>query len=259
MMGMCQVEQRDAWLAVALCTEKGPRVPQAGHCCCQEATSCKTEQAKLLREKKLITTQRKCANALTCLDMFHSPACWRTAAQARKQFVALRSKTARLAAVKEQHRIRTVGFGWKDLHCPWSKGGTDHSLELLWDHLIGMVISEQRKRRVPDMPPMDMPSQQKRQQLGAQMADVAFLDKACTDKAKEFRRGGKRLREETEASGDAGRCGKMQPPKPKVDETLIDARIEQHWEFTERSGKVVGMWCKGVVVDVVKGNQVCIE
>ena len=62
-------------------------------------------------DKKLVAAQSEYANASVYIDIFHSPACWKTATLARKMCLSLGSKTAMLAAVKEAHRIKIVGFG----------------------------------------------------------------------------------------------------------------------------------------------------
>ena len=85
--------------------------------------------------------------------MYHSLACWRTKADAKKEFKRLGSKTARLDAVKEQQRMRVIGFGWDDLHHPLSKGGKDYSPEELFDHFINTIIPEQLKRGIPENQP----------------------------------------------------------------------------------------------------------
>jgi hypothetical protein len=219
----------------------------------------KLTKREMLRKRKLVAAQGEYANALTYLDVYYSSACWKDVTMCKKEFASLGSKTAKLAAVKEQLRIRTVGLGWTDLHHPWSKNGEDYSPEYLRDYLIKTVIPEQDKRKIPKEPPVDLPSRGKRQQLGTETADVARLDKRRADQEKSFRREGKKLRDNLEKMGNADRYEKMQPSRPKVDESFVNARIEQYWEFNEKNGKVVGVWCKGVVVGVLKNNHVHIE
>jgi hypothetical protein len=88
--------------------------------------------------------------------------------------------------------IRTVGFGWKNLHHPWSKSGTDYSPEFLRDYIIKTILPEQDKHRISEQPPVHLPFRGKRQQLGTRTADVDMLDKRHAGQEKEFRRGGKR-------------------------------------------------------------------
>jgi hypothetical protein len=70
---------------------------------------------------------------------------------------------------KEQIRINVLGFGWKDLHHPWSKDGVDYSPEEL-------IIPEQSSRDIPAMPTMELPSRKETKQLGTRTVDVDELD-----------------------------------------------------------------------------------
>ena len=124
----------------------------------------------------MIAIQKEYVNALTYTDMFHSPACWKTMAEAKRLFHSLSSKASKLEAVKEQIRICVVGFGWKDLHHAWSEGGIAHSHETLLKHLVEVIIPKQQKRKVPDEPKMELPSCKLTPQLGTKTVDVELLD-----------------------------------------------------------------------------------
>ena len=250
-------KMRDSLLTFAL--GMAPEVRKRETAAVKRQREAKLRKRKLLREQKLIAAQIEYANALTYIDMYWSEAGWKNAKECRENFNALGSKTAKLKAVKEQHRIRTVGFGWKDLHHAWSKSGVDYSPEHLLDWLIEKIIPEQAKRGIPKTPPANLPSRGHRQQLGTVTADVVALDKRHTKQEKEFRKGGKRLREQMEADGDADREAKMQPPRPKIDATLIGAKIKQYHEYKERDGTVVGMWCRGEVVGVLASSRVHVK
>ena len=111
---------------------------------------CAAPSADHQKEKKsLLASQHDYANALACIDMYHSSACWKTATSAGKHFKKLTSDTAKREAVKEQIRIRVLGFGWEDLHHPWSRDGVAYTPEQLLDHLIKTIIPEQKRRTIP--------------------------------------------------------------------------------------------------------------
>ena len=88
--------------------------------------------------------------------MFHSPAGWQTKPKALSEFEKLTSKSSKLAALKDQIRIRVLGFGWEDLH--YARGVRQRfDLLLLWgneenkikrllsiDYLIGSEIFSQK-------------------------------------------------------------------------------------------------------------------
>ena len=54
--------------------------------------------------------------------------------------VAVQIATAGMEAVKDQIRNRVVGFGWKDLHHPWSKDGYEYTAEELFEHLLTKIV-----------------------------------------------------------------------------------------------------------------------
>ena len=88
-----------------------------------------------------------------------------------------------------------------------------------------------------------------------------MIDKKRADKEKEVRIVGNQMREEMEKEEveGGGNYAKAQPPRPTIDESFLNLRVEQFWEYRETNGKIVGMWCKGRVVGVMRGNQVHIE
>ena len=87
----------------------------------------------------------------------------------------LTSITAKKKAVKEQIKVRVVGFGCKDLHHAWSKQGVDYTPEFLRDYLIETIIPEQRKRGIPNAPTANIPSRGDRNKLGTKSLDVQDL------------------------------------------------------------------------------------
>ena len=67
------------------------------------------------------------------------------------------------------------------------------------------------------------------------------------------------MRDELKKSGNANCYKKMQIPRPNIDNFLINSKIEWYWGYTENSGKIIKLWCKGLVVGAMKNNQVHIE
>ena len=101
-------------------------------------------------------------------------------------------------------------------------------------------------------------SRKDRYNLGTRTADIGDLDKRRESEKQSVIDGGEKLREEMEEEGEVDRYEKMQPPRPKVDETLIGARIEQLWEYKEKDGTAVKQWCQGIVIAVKKNSRVLI-
>ena len=136
----------------------------------------KKEKQKILLEKQMLACKKEYADALTYIEMAHSPRFWSTKTMARDHFKSLTSLTARLDAVKEQIRIRVLGFGWKDLHHPWSRDGKAFTPQQLLDHLVAVILPEESKRGIPDKPEMNLPSLKNLPQLGQKTADVDTLE-----------------------------------------------------------------------------------
>ena len=56
--------------------------------------------------------------------------------------ISLKSETSKRETLKEQIKMRVVGFGWKDLSCAWFRDGKARSFEALLEHLVDTIIPE---------------------------------------------------------------------------------------------------------------------
>jgi hypothetical protein len=251
-------EMRSSLLTFAL--QVAPAIRKTEQTALDKQREAKRVKQEMLRKNKMLAMQKEYANALTYIDMFNSSACWETKSIAQTEFRKLQSKTAKLDAVKEQIRIRVLGFGWKDLHHPWSKDGTDYSPEELLTHLVDTIIPEQSSRGIPDMPTMDLPSRKETKQLGTRTVDVEELDSRYEAEKGETIAKAVQMRDEQEDKGELDRYEKLQPrTRPEVDESLIGVEMEQLWEYTEPDGSKVLQWCQGIIVGVKTRNRVHIQ
>jgi hypothetical protein len=141
----------------------------------------KLEKQQLLCEKKMLACQREYGDKLTYIEMSKSQCFWKTKAIANKEYKKLESKTAKLNAVKEQIKIRIIGFGWKDLHHAWSQDGTAYSPNQLFKYLVDTLIPQQSVRGIPNSADIDLPSRKALPTLGQTTADVARLDQRYED------------------------------------------------------------------------------
>lgn len=212
-----------------------------------------------LRKKKIVAAQLEYAKALTYVDMFYSDACWRSKSHAKRAFDDLSSYAAKLNAVKEQIRIRVIGFGWNDLHHPWSKNGVHYSPDALFKHLIENIIPQQINRGVPDAPTLEVPSRRHTCKLGTQTADVDDLDTRYEAEKESIIAEAVKMRDDLETQGKTDRYEKLQPPRPDVDENLVGLEIEQLWTMIEEDGNKFLQWCQGLVVAVKTNNRVHIQ
>ena len=78
--------------------------------------------------------------------------------------------------MKEQIRIREIGFGWNNLHIAWSKNGRYSTVEELRYQFIDIVLSADVKKDIHHEPKVNLPSRGERTQLGTRSKDLDLLD-----------------------------------------------------------------------------------
>ena len=98
----------------------------------------------------------KYIDALYYYDKYDSHACWMNVKDVDKELKKLNSKAKKIWALKENIRIRVVGFGWSEFAHPWSKNGVEYSTQELGKHLKG-IIRDEKKRIIPNGPPAMIP------------------------------------------------------------------------------------------------------
>ncbi len=219
----------------------------------------KLKKKELMRQKKLLACQKEYGEKLMYIDMANSPAFWNSKTMANKEYKKLQSNTAKLNAVKLQIRIHVIGFGWKDLHHPWSKEGRAYTADELFKYLTDTLIPEQKRRGIPKSPEMDLPSRKFTPQLGTRTADVDRLDERYENVKEKAIEEAVAMRNQLEDEGIIDRHEKLQPARPEVDEDLVGAEIEILYCYDEPDGSTTKMWCQGEVVAVRTRNRVHIQ
>jgi hypothetical protein len=218
----------------------------------------KKQKQKVLLEKQMLACKKEYADALTYIEIAHSPAFWSTKKVAKTQFKKLTSNSAKLNAVKEQIRI-CLGFGWNDLHHPWSKDGVAYTPQQLLDYLVDVILPEEKKRGLPDKPEMNLPSCKYLPQLGEKTADVDVLEMKYEMEKDKAIEEAIQLREDCDVQGLTDRHEKLQPPRPEVDAKLVDKEMEMLFAYKEPDGSINMMWCQGTVMAVKKNSKVHIK
>ena len=149
-------------------------------------------------------------------------------------------------------RIHIIGFGWQDLHHPWSKEGHTYTANELLQYLTEKLIPEQTHRGIPTSPTMNMPSRKVTPQLGKRTADVAELEERYENEKQKAVEEAIKLRDQLEDEGIIDRHERLQPTRPEVNEDLIGAKLEILYSYVEPDGSNKNMWCQGVVVAGIK-------
>ena len=250
--------QRESLLRYALSTS--PHLRKSEKTALDKQRAAKKAKNDLLIKTKMLAAQQEYVAALMYNEMYYSDACWKTKTRANAEYKQLTSRASKLRAVKEQHKIRILGFGWKDLHHPYSKNGEEYSPDILFNHLVNVIIPEQRKRPIPDEPNLELPSRKETPQLGTKTADVRALDECYEQEKNVIIEEALQMREQMEDDGVIDRFERLQPAtRPDVNEDLLNKEIEILYEFTEPCGKVINQWCQGVVVAIKRNNKIHIS
>ena len=188
-------------------------------------------------------------DSLYYFEMWGSAACWKTPAKATAEYGKLKSTAARVAALKEQIRIRVCGLGWPDLACAWSANGTPFSPEQLFAHL-NTIFVEQAKRPIPTSPPAPGMARKLMPEFGKRTAQVAELDDREAAGSSAMVEAARALKTAREAKGIGDSYQARQGSRPDLDDRMIGTRIEVIFHYTLPEG-VFGnalMWCAGEII-----------
>ena len=174
--------------------------------------------------------------------MFYSAEFWKTAAAVDRDMKNLNSKSSKLLYLKENTRMRVIGFSWEDLGTHWSKNGKAFTPEDLALHLK-MIISKQWSLSIPTKPPVLLLVKKALPQLGTQAPDVVAVDAACLETSDKFEQQSRRTRLHREAGGSRERYYNMQPTSvPAIYKYMIGKWLEIFLQYFLNGGGTEYFW-----------------
>ena len=144
----------------------------------------------------------------------------------------LPSEARRVEELKEQIRIRVIGFGWTDLHTAWSHKGEAFKADFLLNHLA-TIISAQDQRDTPSLPPVPLSKRKALPQLGTATLDRLLLDAKAARECGAFEEAARAEKARCEAEGIGDSYENMQPVV--APEVVVGMRLEVlcHYKFIE--------------------------
>lgn len=221
----------------------------------QEAISRQQEtrakKLELMKEKKYEKATAELIDALYYHDMYHSVRRWKTAEEVDEMLGKMRSNSAKLEEVKEQIRMRVLGFGWDNMHHAWSQGNKVYTYNELADHLKNKIIPYESEAGIPAEPPVKALERKALPILGTLSKDVATMNSMTGEREKEIRDNAQKSRDEQELQGFGDRYLEMQPRlPPPLDESLLNRRIEICWNHGEEGEQQQLMWHSGRVFEI---------
>ena len=92
--------------------------------------------------------------------------------------------------MKTQINIRTIGFGWTDMHHAWSKGGIVFTGDQLKEHFLNKILPYERNHIIPEVPNVNLPSRQETLsfKLGTPSHDVQKLNNKSKGMVEELKK-----------------------------------------------------------------------
>jgi len=124
------------------------------------------------------------------------------------------------------------------------------------------IIKKHAKRVVPEMPPVDLTTHKALPVLGTLSPDIIRLDATKAKEEKKLIEAAEGLMKELEEKGFGDRYADMQQKSaPKVNDSLVNAKLEVLCEYFEEDGTPFYCWSKCTVnampsMDVLTKSQV---
>ena len=185
---------------------------------------------------------------------------WEKRVDAKKSMAAvdadlnrMKAKGRKIDYLKNQIKVRVVGFGWGDLRVKWSAGGVDRGVDDLRTELA-KILKEEESREVPSEPPVPVIQRKTLKQLGSMTAQFDDLARREEVKKEEFKRRVDAERARRDSAGETDPFQRKQPPAAPSVESLVGRHIEYLEEVTFEDGTTDVHWFAGVVQQVSDGS-----
>ena len=217
---------------------------------------------KVREPKGLMKAKESTIEASYYWEMYRSDACWKNVRTMKTMLGRLNSESAKLEALKENIRMRVIGFGWTQFAITWSSKGKKRSVVELTHHMK-MIIKEEKKLTPPTDPAIQLPTRDELPVLGT-TATQQLIDSNETAHIDEeqFRKEVEELRQQREDRGEGSIYSALQPLVCPEPDELVDKRIDVLYSFTLDSGEKVLRWCQGKVIALVADTSkptVCVR
>ena len=169
------------------------------------------------------------------------------------------SITKKLAEVRRQIEMRTIGLGWRHFEAKWTfyTDERQHTLEMLrrmlLDDIIPYETTQKRLKQLPKEATLPQLSVRQLKQLGTKVADALRIEAKSLFNIATLLPKAEAARERREAAGVADRVEAQQPKRPpKFDTQLVGKRLEVCWPY-KKDGKTVKIWASGTVKRIADG------
>jgi hypothetical protein len=210
-------------------------------------------------QRQLNTAVDKYAAALELYDQWVSQGV-RDKGQLSKALKACKSLTEKLAELRRQIEMRTVGCGWTQFKVRWSYDSDQAEAtvvawtRLLLDEILPHEMSLRRNKKLPAAaaPPQVAPRLEKT--LGTADADALRIEAAAMFSVDRLLERALAERARREAAGISDSVEAKQPKQaPAFDTDLVGKQLEVCWPYKDKEGKTIKIWASGKVKRIADG------
>ena len=170
------------------------------------------------------------------------------------------SISEKLAELRRQIEMRTVGLGWTQFATKWTFFSDErgHTLELLRRMLIEDILphemAQRRLKKLPKEAPPPQLTSRVVKALGTDDADALALEARSIFNVDNLLPKALAARALREAKGISDSVEASQPlVAPAFDANLVGKRLEVCWPYKGKDGETVKIWASGRVVRVADG------
>jgi hypothetical protein len=192
--------------------------------------------------------------------MWNSDVCWKDDPKnVTKELKKIKSESGKMHGVRENLKIRYIGFGWYWCRHAWSKDGRKYTVYELVKQLQWVIKKEKHEDILTELP-IKMPQRMSFPALGTLTSQVASLDEKYKANESELKAKAIKMGLERESKGEGSMHSQLQPfSRPDI-EDLIGKRIDVLCSVElDDNAQALKCWCQGKVLSVIADNKVEVE
>jgi len=246
--------------AVMAAMEMAPATRERNNRAVEQQREIKRQREEAAKAEVLRKGQDEYIECLQYHQMWQTEQCWRTEAEVRAGVKALKFKTYKETALKNNILMRWKGQGWPDCHVAWSKDGKKKSIADLQRALI-RIIKDTKGWKLRDKPPSKVPQRKESAVLGTVTHKAIELAAKRAAMEDEFDSEARKRWREQDNNGERSTHQILNTVgRRKLDQSFEKKRIEvlTSFDIFDENKIKIGTelrWCGGVVKKVSDGTD----
>jgi len=239
------------------CMEDAPETRKSNDAALIRSREWREQKEALAREKGLDDAEDEFIESLIYHKMGHSDAYWATAGEVTAGLRRIKTKGAKIDALKDNIRIRWKGFGWKECETRWTVRSKALTIQELANRLKQLIrMQKKSKWDIPDKPAAMVPQRKSIVFLGTATKQVRRLDEKAKEGESALEERSRRNWKGREEGGFGSVHSNMQTPYPPEPKTLVGERLSVlvSVDLNDADNTKDCIWMSGVVLRVSDGT-----